>query len=274
VSADHAPAALALVEGLQARLCAAFEALEPEARFESTRWSKPEGHRLKGGGHMRLLRGRVFEKAGVNVSHVWGQLSEAGRRELPGAEASGGAFEACGVSLVAHPANPHAPTGHLNLRFLRTSTAWVGGGADLTPAIPYADDTRAFHDGLRAACDRRGADVYAQFKAWCDEYFFLPHRNEPRGVGGIFFDNLRGDDFAQDLAFLRAVGEAFLVVYPPLVARRCDTPFDAADRARQLQKRGRYVEFNLVYDRGTRFGFATEANPEAYLMSLPPLASW
>jgi coproporphyrinogen III oxidase len=276
-SSERAPQALHLFEDLQSRLCARMEALEgkeSKARFESTRWDKPAEHRLKGGGHMRLLRGGVFEKAGVNVSHVWGRLSEAGMAQLAGAKESAGEFTACGISLVAHPANPFAPTGHMNLRYLATSIDWMGGGSDLTPAIEFEQDTTEFHAALRGACESYRLHAYEEYRDWCDHYFFLPHRNERRGVGGIFFDDLRGTDWNSDLAFLRSVGEAFLAVYPSIVERRMRTPFDAADRARQLTKRGRYVEFNLVYDRGTRFGFMTDANPEAYLMSLPPLASW
>jgi coproporphyrinogen III oxidase len=265
----------AFVDDLQSRLCNAFEALEPAgARFESTRWTKPPEHRLKGGGHMRVMRGEVLEKVGVNVSHVWGTVSAEGLQQLPGAEQSGGAFSACGISLVAHPRNPYAPTGHMNLRFLTTSRGWFGGGADLTPAIPFDDDTHDFHAALRGACDAYRDDAYAEYKAWCDRYFFLPHRNEPRGVGGVFFDNLDSGDWERDFAFLCDVGVAFLSVYPAIVARRCAASYGEAEKQRQLVKRGRYVEFNLVYDRGTRFGFMTDANPDAYLVSLPPLAAW
>ena len=259
---------------LQGRICAAFEAFEPEARFESRRWSRPSGHRLEGGGESRLMRGAVFEKVGVNVSHVWGTFSEQARAQMPGAAESDGHFLACGLSLVAHMSNPYVPTVHMNLRYLHTSRGWFGGGADLTPTFPFEEDTRAFHEALRGACDTYRADAYETFKAWCDRYFYLPHRHEPRGVGGIFFDELAGPDPGHDFAFVRAVGEAFLAVYPSLVSRRQDTPYDEAARERLLYKRGRYVEFNLVYDRGTRFGFQTDADPEAYLMSLPPLVRW
>lgn len=271
---DRAAEAARWFDDLQSRICAGLEALDDGARFESTRWGKPADHRLKGGGHMRLLRGRVFEKAGVNVSHVWGRLSDAGMAQLPGAEPAGGEFIACGISLVTHPANPFVPTVHMNLRYLATSIDWIGGGADLTPTMPFAEDTADFHDALRAACDRYRAGAYQEYRDWCDRYFFLPHRNEPRGVGGIFFDNLNGGDWARDFAFLQGIAGAFLQVYPTIVERRARTPFTPAERERQLAKRGRYVEFNLVYDRGTRFGFMTDANPDAYLMSLPPLASW
>jgi coproporphyrinogen III oxidase len=276
-ASERAQQATRLFEDLQSRICARFEGLEgagAHAHFESMRWSKPADHRLKGGGHMCLMRGAVLEKVGVNVSHVWGTLSDAGIAQLPGAKESAGEFVACGISLVVHPANPHAPTAHMNLRYLATSIDWIGGGSDLTPAIEYPEDTAAFHGALRAACDSYRPNAYEEYRDWCDRYFFLPHRNERRGVGGIFFDNLHGADWPADLAFLKSVGEAFLGVYPAILERRIAMPFDAADRARQLAKRGRYVEFNLVYDRGTRFGFMTDANPEAYLMSLPPLASW
>jgi len=272
---DRASEAMRWFTGLQARLCTRFEELEGgAARFESTHWSKPADHRLKGGGHMRMLRGAVFEKAGVNVSHVWGRASDTGMAQLSGAESAGGDFVACGISLVLHPANPFAPTGHMNLRYLRTSGEWVAGCADLTPAIPFDEDTAQFHAALRAACDRYRPGAYDEYREWSDRYFFLPHRNEPRGVGGVFFDELASGDWARDFAFQRDVGEAFLEAYPAIVARRARMPFGDAERKRQLVKRGRYVEFNLVFDRGTRFGFATDANPDAYLMSLPPLAAW
>jgi coproporphyrinogen III oxidase len=170
--------------------------------------------------------------------------------------------------------NPYVPIVHMNLRYLRTSRSWFGGGSDLTPAFPFDQDTAEFHAALRDACDSYRPDAYAEYKAWCDRYFYLPHRQEPRGVGGIFFDDLASGDQAADFAFVRAVGEAFLRVYPPIVARRKDMPYDEAARDRLLIKRGRYVEFNLVYDRGTKFGFSTDADPEAYLMSLPPLVKW
>ena len=259
---------------LQGRICAAFEAFEPTSRFALRRWSKPEGHRLQGGGESRLMRGEVFEKVGVNVSHVWGEFSPQARNQVAGAHESGGRFVACGISLVAHMSNPYVPIVHMNLRYLRTSRAWFGGGSDLTPAFPFDEDTAQFHAALREACDSYRPDAYAEFKAWCDRYFYLPHRQEPRGVGGIFFDELASDNTDADFAFVRAVGEAFLRVYPQIVTRRKDMPFDEAARERLLIKRGRYVEFNLVYDRGTKFGFSTDADPEAYLMSLPPLVKW
>jgi len=262
-ASDLAAPATQYFRDLQARLCAAFEAFEPVSRFEPRSWTKPEGHRLGGGGESRLMRGEVFEKVGVNVSHVWGVLPPAAHGQVAGAQESEGRFVACGLSLVAHMWNPYVPAVHLNLRYLSTSRAWFGGGSDLTPTFPFTEDTEAFHAALRRACDSYRPDAYREFKAWCDEYFYLPHRQEPRGVGGIFFDDLASRDPQADFAFVRSVGEALLQVFPLIVARRKDTPFDEAARERQLVKRGRYVEFNLVYDRGTKFGFSTDADPDA-----------
>jgi coproporphyrinogen III oxidase len=273
-ASEFAATAAAYFRDLQGRICAAFEAFEAASRFELRGWSKPAGHRLQGGGESRLMRGEVFEKVGVNVSHVWGELSPQARSQVSGAQESEGRFVACGISLVAHMRNPYVPIVHMNLRYLATSHAWFGGGADLTPTFPFDEDTAEFHGALREACDSYRPDAYANYKAWCDRYFYLPHRQEPRGVGGIFFDDLASDDRDADFAFVRAVGAAFLRVYPLIVARRKNMPFDEAARDRLLIKRGRYVEFNLVYDRGTKFGFSTDADPEAYLMSLPPLVKW
>ncbi len=266
-------------ESLRDRLCAAFEALEdayagpdadrlPPGRFVREAWSRPGG----GGGVMAVMRGRVFEKVGVNVSTVFGALSPEFAREVRGA-AEDPRFWASGVSLVAHPRNPHVPPAHMNTRHIRTTRAWFGGGADLNPIYPLEEDTRDFHARLKEACDAFDPEFYPRFKAWCDEYFWIPHRNEPRGVGGIFYDHLE-EDFERDFAFTRAVGEAFLDVYPRIVARRMDTPWTEAERHHQLVRRGRYVEFNLLYDRGTRFGLMTGGHPEAILMSLPPLVAW
>jgi coproporphyrinogen III oxidase len=271
---DFAATATAYFRDVQGRLCAAFESFEPRRRFTARSWTKPQGHRLQGGGDSRLMRGEVFEKVGVNVSHVWGVLPAEARSQVSGAEVSEGRFSACGISLVAHMANPYVPAVHMNLRYLATSRAWFGGGSDLTPTFPFEEDTQEFHAALRAACDAYRPDAYAEYKAWCDRYFYLPHRHEPRGVGGIFFDDLVSNDRDADFAFVRRVGEALLEVYPRIVARRKDTPFDDAAREALLLKRGRYVEFNLVYDRGTRFGFSTDADPDAYLMSLPPVVKW
>jgi coproporphyrinogen III oxidase len=273
-TSDFAPAAAAYFRELQTKICAAFEAFEDSARFEARSWSKPSGHRLLGGGESRLMRGTVFEKVGVNVSHVWGSLAPQSRAQVAGAEESEGRFVATGISLVAHMANPYVPAVHLNLRFLCTSKGWFGGGTDLTPTFPFDEDTADFHAALEVACEAYRPGKYRELKEWCDRYFYLPHRHEPRGVGGIFFDDLTSGDLDADFRFIQSVGAAFLDVYPRIVARRRSTPFDEAARERQLVKRGRYVEFNLVYDRGTRFGFATDADPEAYLMSLPPIVKW
>jgi coproporphyrinogen III oxidase len=259
---------------LQARICAKLESFEKARRFEPREWRKPEGHPLQGGGSMRLLRGEVFEKAGVNVSHVWGSCPPQLRGQIPGAEKSAGRFVACGISLVIHPFSPYVPAVHMNVRYLKTSAEWFGGGADLTPTFPFEEDTARFHAALRQACDVYRPGAYMEFKEWCDRYFFLPHRQEPRGVGGIFFDELASGDWERDFAFVRSVGEAFLQAYAAIVERRWEMPFDEAAREKLLFKRGRYVEFNLVYDRGTKFGFGTDADPEAYLMSLPPLVRW
>jgi coproporphyrinogen III oxidase len=272
-------AARAWFESLRARICAALEAIEDEvahnpagaapARFERKPWERPGG----GGGVMGLMTGgRVFEKAGVNVSTVWGEFGGAFAKEIPGA-AEDPRFWASGISLVIHPRNPWVPPVHMNTRHIVTTKAWFGGGADLNPIYPDERDTADFHAALKAACDAHGADYHARFKQWCDEYFFNKHRGEPRGVGGIFYDYLEAD-FEQDFAFTRAVGEAFLAIYPVLVRRHMERPWGEAERAHQLFRRGRYVEFNLLYDRGTRFGLMTGGNPEAILMSLPPLAAW
>jgi coproporphyrinogen III oxidase len=266
--------AVAYFRDLQSRICSAFEHFEPVHRFEQRNWTRPEGHRLQGGGWSRLMRGDVFEKVGVNVSHVWGVLDPKFRGQIPGADASEGQFLATGISLVAHMLNPYVPAVHMNLRFLQTSRSWFGGGSDLTPTFPFDEDTSAFHAALQAACDSYRSDAYEEYKAWCDRYFYLPHRKEPRGVGGIFFDELASGNAQADFAFVQAVGEAFLSVYPQIVARRNGMPFDEAAREKLFFKRGRYVEFNLVYDRGTRFGFGTDADPDAYLMSLPPIVKW
>jgi coproporphyrinogen III oxidase len=263
-------------EELRDRLVAAFEAIEndgpgegPCGRFGRESWVRPGG----GGGVMALLRGRVLEKAGVNVSTVEGEFSEAFRARIPGA-AEDGRFWASGISVVAHPRSPLVPAAHMNTRMIVTRKRWFGGGADLTPVFPDADDSASFHAALRAACDGADRGYYPRFKAWCDEYFYLPHRGEPRGVGGIFFDDLTAADLEADLAFVRAVGLAFLDVYPTIVRRHIAEPWTAEQKRAQLIKRGRYVEFNLLYDRGTRFGIETGGNPEAVLMSLPPEAAW
>jgi coproporphyrinogen III oxidase len=218
------------------------------------------------------MKGKVFEKVGVNVSTVGGTFSPEFARTIHGAEEDP-SFFATGISLVAHMANPHVPAVHMNTRFLATTKRWFGGGADLNPPLPYEKDTAEFHAALRAACAAHDPTYYPRFSKWAEEYFFIPHRGVNRGVGGIFYDHLEGP-FEPAFAFTRAVGEAFLDVFPRLVRRRMDMPFDAADKARQLEWRGRYAEFNLIYDRGTLFGLKTGGNVDAILMSLPPEATW
>jgi coproporphyrinogen III oxidase len=280
------PEAKAWFETLQARLCAAFEAIEAEAaegaappgRFVATGWARPTTDGSPGGGgEMRLMHGRVFEKVGVNVSTVWGEFAPEFRAQVEGA-AEDPRFWASGISLVAHMRNPKVPGVHFNTRMLVTTKGWFGGGGDLTPMRPESpesqDDASAFHAAFRAACDRHDPGYYPRFKEWCDRYFYLPHRREPRGAGGIFFDHHATADARADLAFVRDVGEAFLDVFPRIVRRRMAAPFTEADREHQLVRRGRYVEFNLLYDRGTLFGLRTGGNIEAILMSLPPVAHW
>ncbi|MFE3838070.1 oxygen-dependent coproporphyrinogen oxidase [Pseudogemmobacter sonorensis] len=280
--------------GLRDRIVEAFEALEdraaeqglgpdlPPGRFEVRPTTRANGG---GGGIMSVMRGgRVFEKVGVNWSAVHGTLSSAAQKAMAARGVPGIAgdprFWASGISLVAHMQNPHTPAVHMNTRMFWTPGAWwFGGGADLNPCLEYAEDTEAFHTTLRAACDAHDPGHYPRFKAWADEYFFVPHRGRARGVGGIFYDDLNSggaarDSWEGDFAFTRAVGEAFLPAFLPLVERRLPTPWGAAEREAQLIHRGLYAEYNLVYDRGTKFGLETGHDAEAVLMSLPPLAKW
>jgi coproporphyrinogen III oxidase len=259
--------------GLQETICRALEAIDGAARFREDLWQREGG----GGGRTRIVEnGAVFEKAGVNFSAVEGVLSEEFARKL-GPDHGGGAgreFFATGVSLVLHPRNPYVPTVHANFRYLeKNDAAWFGGGADLTPYYPFHEDVVHFHRTLKAACDKHDAAYYPKFKQWCDEYFFIKHRNETRGVGGIFFD-YQQDDPERVFAFVRDAGEAFLSAYIPIVERRRDLPYGERERDFQLIRRGRYAEFNLVYDRGTVFGLETRGRTESILMSLPPLARW
>jgi coproporphyrinogen III oxidase len=267
-----------LVGSVQEEICVALEGLDG-GRFRQEPWKRSGG----GGGVTRLLAGGgVIEKAGVNASAVWGRLDESAARAMRASRplpAGNLEFYACGVSVVVPPANPHAPTAHCNVRYLEmvgdgASAWWFGGGADLTPALLHEDDAAHFHRTLKAACDRHDPAFYARFKRWCDDYFFLPHRGEARGVGGIFFDDLADRDRAALLAFVADAAHTFVPAYLPIVERRKDEPFSPSQRELQLLRRGRYVEFNLLYDRGTAFGLHTGGRAESVLMSLPPLARW
>jgi coproporphyrinogen III oxidase len=308
---SHAPTdareqAQAWFKNLRNRICEAFEKLEtdliesslPAGKFERKPWQREGG----GGGEMSIMRGRVFEKVGVNISTVYGEFSEQFRKEIPGASECP-YFWASGISLVAHMCSPLVPAVHMNTRMITLSEmcepecgqvispqshilyerqqtrteankSWFGGGADLTPMTPDALDTKDFHDAFRHACDVHDSSYYPKFKQWCDEYFYLKHRNEPRGIGGIFYDYLNTGDWQKDFAFTQDVGNAFLNIYPKLVTRHMHKPWTNEQREHQLIRRGRYVEFNLLHDRGTKFGLMTGGNTEAILMSLPPEVKW
>jgi coproporphyrinogen III oxidase len=266
--------------GLRDQICSEFETIEKEiggnAVFTRTPWQRPEG----GGGEMSVMKGRVFEKVGVNISTVHGMFSDQFRKEIPNASDKP-YFWASGISLVAHMCSPLVPAVHMNTRMIAVSkhedgsdaTIWFGGGADLTPMMPDDKDTADFHAAFKQTCDAHGADYYERFKKWCDEYFFLKHRNEPRGVGGIFYDYIQ-NDWEKDFAFTQDVGKTFLHIYPQLVRRHMNEKWTQEQREHQLMRRGRYVEFNLLYDRGTKFGLMTGGNVDAILMSMPPEVKW
>lgn len=274
-------AARAWFESLRDKICAEFVAIEREAgsdaSFEYQAWNRDDDPDAKGGGGIRgVMKGKVFEKVGVNVSTVGGAFSPEFAKTIHGA-GDNPEFFATGLSLVAHMANPHVPAVHMNTRYLVTQKCWFGGGADLNPPIPYDADTEDFHAELKIACDRHDPGYYPRFKQWADEYFWIPHRQVHRGVGGVFYDHLECVDdasFDANFAFTRDIGEAFLAIYPKIVRRHMNDPFSADEKAKQLKWRGRYAEFNLVYDRGTLFGLKTGGNIDAILMSLPPEAVW
>ena len=274
---------------LQADIISRFEALEDEAgpplykgaagRFERTPWKRGDGTEDLGGGTMAVMRGRLFEKVGVHVSCVYGAFAPEFAKTIPGADKSGGKFWAAGISLIAHMHSPRVPAVHMNTRMLVTSDAWFGGGADLTPLLAYQrdqdfPDAIQFHDAMQAACEGHPGADYPAFKKHCEEYFYLPHRDEPRGIGGIFYDRHATGDWEADFAFTQSVGKHFADVYPQIVRKRMLESWTPAEREEQLVRRGRYVEFNLLYDRGTTFGLKTGGNVASILSSMPPVVKW
>jgi coproporphyrinogen III oxidase len=271
--------AAAWFQAVQEDLCARLEAIEPNGKtFERKPWRRGDTGQDQGGGVMAILHGDVIEKAGVHFSEVYGEFSPEFRQNIPGA-AEDPRFWAAGVSVIIHPTNPHAPTAHMNTRMVVTTKGWFGGGGDITPMLdrarqPDHPDTRDFHNAFKQACDRHDPSYYETFKAECDRYFFLPHRDETRGMGGIFYDQLNSGDWDADFRFTQDVGRAFCDIYPEILARQCNTAYGESERHEQLRRRGRYVEFNLLYDRGTMFGLKTGGNVESILSSMPPLVMW
>lgn len=272
--------AQAWFQNLRDQICQAFEKIEqdlegtchaqkPAGQFTRKSWQRPGG----GGGVMSTMHGRVFEKVGVNISTVHGEFSKEFRTQIPGAGQTG-QFWASGISLVVHPCSPHVPPVHMNTRHIVTEKSWFGGGADLNPITPNQEDTDIFHDAFKSGCDQHDPEYYTRFKAWCDDYFYLPHRDEHRGVGGIFYDYINTGSFEDDFAFTKTVGKTFLDVYSKLVYKHMNRDWTAEEREHQCIRRGRYAEFNLLYDRGTVFGLKTGGNTEAILMSLPPEVKW
>ena len=288
MTSHHQNTAKLWIEQLRDELINALEAIEGSAselyadfapgRFEQTPWSRGDGDTDQGGGVMSMLHGQVFEKAGIHTSTVYGEFSQEFRKQIPGAEEDP-RFWASGISLIAHPRNPHAPAAHMNTRMIVTTKSWFGGGGDLNPMHPaYRDpsheDATQFLNAMESACNAHDETYFPKYKKWCDEYFYLPHRNEHRGVGGIFYDRLDSGDWDADFAFTKDVGRGFLDVYPKIIKQRMNQPWSGDDREAQLIQRGRYAEFNLLYDRGTTFGLKTGGNVDSILSSLPPEAKW
>ncbi len=276
-------------KSLQSQLIQAFESIEAHAhrplysgdpgRFELTEWARGDGSEDLGGGRMGLMRGKAFEKVGVHFSEVYGTFSEAFAAQIPGADESDGRFWACGISLIAHPLNPRVPSAHMNTRMLVTSNSWFGGGGDLNPLLGYQrdpafEDSVEFHAAMKTACETHDGVDYEKMRKEADTYFHLPHRDEPRGTGGIFYDRFNTGDWEKDFAFTQNVGKAFLDIYPIIFRRRLNEPWSEEEREEQLIQRGRYVEFNLLYDRGTTFGLRTGGNVTSILSSMPPVVKW